>query len=875
MFEDDGEAINRNRKMENGSPVQCPNTVTVRRNPPRRARATPAAKAAESNPPAAISSFPLQEILAMEVPQNPKDNSSSSSSSVQTPLSENLKVYLRVRPLQLKNLKKSRNADDQNSRSGHVWPQNPQKKKVTKEKNVKKKGCDACVTINDDHSVTVCPPMTLQESRRSKSEVYEGFSHVFSTESSQGEVYGKMVSPLVEDFLKGKSGMLTALGPSGSGKTHTIFGSPRDPGMVPLALQHIFRTESSDSQPLRSYYLSIFEIYSEKGKGEKMYDLSADGGELTMQQYTIKGLKEVFISKAGEAESLVACAMTKRATAITNANSTSSRSQCIINIRRVANQDEVEDTLNCAVLTIADLAGAEREKRTGNQGTRLLEANFINNTSMVFGLCLRSLFEHQRNPKKPLQKHFHNSLLTKYLRDYLEGKKRMTLMLTVKAGEEDYLDTTYLLRQASPYMKIKFNNVVEPSNINKRQLQTLFTFEEQKRTKYSVPEACSTEGKGHQEEGPLPHEEPLVKTDCKATKPSHSKMAERNHLIMQNFAKAIWQVLKQYRDKLKSAENENQNLREEIKNEKIRYFELEKQWKNSRCSTCSNSKEDYAEAASIKVVTSFESRSGLDEHRFNGVHETNTNSFIKVKESDGSSPCEDINNFSEPGEVEEAHINRVDETTPRNGCKTVKKFMYEEADDCCLTKNSTAFGTLQSRILVKYDSCSSVELDKFSEQDEESTSPESPSQEMSFIHCDAHECETQSVLDTPLYQPTSEKSERDISALNEDKEFLAKLSDSRHLPPTEDFASSQEQKHNIDVHCSELRADISSKLEKPKRRLLPASSTLLRDFSNMHVEDDIEVSKANRNGKKSAKGEKIRTQGNISLMRMLKGNHLF
>lgn len=171
--------------MENGSPLQCPNTVTVRRNPHRRARATPAAKAAaESNLTSAISSFPLQEILAMEVPQNPKDNSSSSS-SVQTSLSENLKVYLRVRPLQLKNLKKSGNPGDQNSRSGHVWPQNPQKKKVAKEKNVKKKSSETCITINDDHSVTVCPPMALQETRRSKSEVYEGFSHVFSMESSQ------------------------------------------------------------------------------------------------------------------------------------------------------------------------------------------------------------------------------------------------------------------------------------------------------------------------------------------------------------------------------------------------------------------------------------------------------------------------------------------------------------------------------------------------------------------------------------------------------------------------------------------------------------------------------------------------------------------
>lgn len=42
-----------------------------------------------------------------------------------------------------------------------------------------------------------------------------------------------------------------------------------------------------------------------------------------------------------------------------------SRSQCIINISSVVNKaDEVDSN---AVLTIVDLAGAEREKRTGNQ----------------------------------------------------------------------------------------------------------------------------------------------------------------------------------------------------------------------------------------------------------------------------------------------------------------------------------------------------------------------------------------------------------------------------------------------------------------------------------------------------------------------------
>lgn len=69
--------------------------------------------------------------------------------------------------------------------------------------------------------------------------------------TTQGEVYERMVRPLVEDFLKGKSGMLAALGPSGSGKTHTVFGSPREPGMVPLALQQIFKQSEGSSESSR------------------------------------------------------------------------------------------------------------------------------------------------------------------------------------------------------------------------------------------------------------------------------------------------------------------------------------------------------------------------------------------------------------------------------------------------------------------------------------------------------------------------------------------------------------------------------------------------------------------------------------------------
>ncbi|KVI07803.1 Kinesin, motor domain-containing protein, partial [Cynara cardunculus var. scolymus] len=210
-----------------------------------------------------------------------------------------------------------------NGSEKNVWPQNPNRKKdaLKTAKAAAKKKCEICLKVNDSHSVTLCPPQSLVDVRRTKSEVYEGFSYVFCAESSQREVYERMVNPLVYDFLKGKSGMLAAMGPSGSGKTHTVFGSAREPGMLSLALRQIFSVkESNGAKYSWTFYLSMFEIYSERGKGEKIMDLSQDGGDLYMQQSNIKGLQEAVIHDAQQAESFIASGIQKRSTAMTNSN---------------------------------------------------------------------------------------------------------------------------------------------------------------------------------------------------------------------------------------------------------------------------------------------------------------------------------------------------------------------------------------------------------------------------------------------------------------------------------------------------------------------------------------------------------------------------
>ncbi|XP_051139975.1 kinesin-like protein KIN-6 isoform X2 [Andrographis paniculata] len=603
--------------MEMNSPTPCPPTVTVRRNPPRRARATPASAVPLRGP--LVSPSLSRDLFSSELSQNPDSSDTTSTDPSPRVLSESLKVYLRIRPPTIQKPSKT------TAETKNAWPKNAKIKAGSRTKA--KKSDEICVQVNDDScSVTVSTPQALQETKRTKSEVYGGFSRVFASEASQSDVYNEMVRPLVEDFLKGKGGMLAAMGPSGSGKTHTIFGCARDPGMVPLVLRHIFSEhENAQTQSSRVFYLSMFEISLERGKAERMTDLLHEGADIYMQNTVLKGLQEDMVCDALQAESLIASGMLRRATAVTNSNCQSSRSQCIINIRcSFEDGDEaISKEGKHAVLTIADLAGAEREKKTGNQGARLQESNFINNTSMVFGLCLRALLEHQKNRSKLLQKHYKSSMLTRYMQDYMEGKKRMMLILTVKPGVDDYLDTSFLLRQASPFTKIKFQTVQEAVNTtcHKRPNQVLPRVEKLKKMKYRTTEASSIdEGKADcdfhcntkipekvikdglkknisgsdvenlnetstQSDGFIglgKQEKPCTDGNCC----KHTTYSDREYKIMLELSKALWNVLKQYKRKLEAVEIENGHLRDSLSTEKTRNLNLEKELNSEKMMGC-------------------------------------------------------------------------------------------------------------------------------------------------------------------------------------------------------------------------------------------------------------------------------------------------
>lgn len=69
--------------------------------------------------------------------------------------------------------------------------------------------------------------------------------------------------------------------------------------------------------------------------------------------------------------------------------------------------------------------------------------------------------------------------------------------------------------------------------------------------------------------------------------------------------------------------------------------------------------------------------------------------------------------------------------------------------------------------------------------------------------------------------------------------------------------------------------DIASKqsdIKKPKRRLLPASTILLKDMRSLALEDVSDKPKGAKGGKKGAEDMKSKTKGSISLIRLLKND---
>ncbi|KGL79158.1 Kinesin-like KIFC3, partial [Tinamus guttatus] len=291
---------------------------------------------------------------------------------------------------------------------------------ITKEDGVGAEAASAVTFDPDDDAV-------LHLLHKGKQVSFE-LDKVFPPKATQEDVF-REVQALVTSCIDGYNVCIFAYGQTGAGKTYTMEGTAANPGINQRALQLLFaevRSKAADWDYAIS--VSVAEIYNEalrdllgKEPQEKLeIKLCPDGSG----QLYVPGLTEFRVQSVEDINKVFELGHVNRATECTNLNEHSSRSHALL-IVTVRGLDHSTGLRTAGKLNLVDLAGSERVGRSGAEGSRLREAQYINKSLSALGDVIYALRSRQGHVP------FRNSKLTYLLQDSLSGDSKTLMMVQV------------------------------------------------------------------------------------------------------------------------------------------------------------------------------------------------------------------------------------------------------------------------------------------------------------------------------------------------------------------------------------------------------------------------------------------------------------
>ena len=211
------------------------------------------------------------------------------------------------------------------------------------------------------------------------------FDDAFGPGATQGEVYERLVSPLVESCFRGYNATVLAYGQTGSGKTYTMGSGcvdvPDDEtGIIPRVVNDVFaeahrRAECGASET--SVRCAFLEVHNEEVRDLLHPDTSPK--RITIREradgaIVAAGAREVATRSAEETLRLLELGCVARTTGGTKMNAQSSRSHAIFTI--IIEQTHLTHEARrrhkgryaSAKFHLVDLAGSERKKRREPRG---------------------------------------------------------------------------------------------------------------------------------------------------------------------------------------------------------------------------------------------------------------------------------------------------------------------------------------------------------------------------------------------------------------------------------------------------------------------------------------------------------------------------
>ncbi|KAL0476622.1 kinesin-like protein [Acrasis kona] len=318
---------------------------------------------------------------------------------------------------------------------------------------ITKQGSDlSCVRIEDSKNGEV-PNTILMRDPRQPNELKFTFDAGYEQSSTQEQLFNNEVAPYLESLYQGYNTTVFCYGITGSGKTYTMQGSQSQPGIIYRAAQRLL--DLCAQQHSSKLTMSYLEVYN-----EGVYDLLRENKNIVKELSVVsegtkivtKGLTNTPVtSYAGFMQSYTK-GLNNRKVAKTKLNSSSSRSHAILTFN--VSLRNAEGKFITGKLNLADLAGSEDNRRTGNKGEQLTESTKINMSLMV----LRRVV-HQLNQKlTPVP--YRDSKLTRLLQDSLGGSSQ-TLMICNVSPLCSHYHETYSALEFSNKSKNIVNNVVQ------------------------------------------------------------------------------------------------------------------------------------------------------------------------------------------------------------------------------------------------------------------------------------------------------------------------------------------------------------------------------------------------------------------------------
>ncbi|KAL9341665.1 hypothetical protein Peur_064990 [Populus x canadensis] len=297
------------------------------------------------------------------------------------------------------------------------------------------------------------------------------YDKVFHQAATQEDVFVE-VEPILRSALDGHNVCILAYGQTGTGKTFTMDGTNNQAGIIPRAIEELFRQASLDNSSI-TFSMSMLEVYMGNLRdllapkvASRTHEVAAKCLNIQTDpkgMVEVEGLTQVQIPDTAKAKWWYAKGRRARSTSWTNVNETSSRSHCLMRITISRHGDDSKAKAQVSKLWMVDLGGSERLLKTGATGQTLDEGRAINLSLSALGDVIAAL--RRKRGHVP----YRNSKLTQILKDSLGHSSKVLMLVHISPCEEDVGETICSLSFANRARAIEtYRDLTEDINMQRQ-----------------------------------------------------------------------------------------------------------------------------------------------------------------------------------------------------------------------------------------------------------------------------------------------------------------------------------------------------------------------------------------------------------------------